>query len=244
MRKNAVITGGSGGIGQSCALRLAADGYSVVALYHSHEEAARTLEQKAEAAGLSLCALPCNVADPRDTERSFREIYRLYHHIDLLVCMAGISCVRLFQDTDEDTWQKILDVNLSVTYRCIRQVLPDMIQRRSGNIITVSSIWGEVGGSCEVAYSASKAGIIGLTKALAKEVGPSGIRVNCVSPGVIRTPMNAAFSADDLRALQEETPLERIGEPEDVAGTVSFLASDAASFITGQVLDISGGFVI
>ena len=244
MQKVAVVSGGNGGIGQSCCLRLASDGFSVISLYCHHEDRAKELMARAKEDHLDLRILPCNVADPQDTQRAFDEIHRLYHHVDLLVCAAGISLVQLFQDTDEENWQKVMETNLGGTYRCIRSVLPGMIERKSGCIITVSSIWGETGGSCEVAYSASKAGIIGLTKALAKEAGPSGIRVNCVSPGVIRTPMNAVFSAQEMEALRDETPLNRIGEPEDVADAVSFLASDAASFITGQVLGVSGGFVI
>ncbi len=164
--------------------------------------------------------------------------------IDLLVPAAGIAYQNLFQYTEEADYDRIMDTNVKGAYLYAKAVLPHMIARQSGSIIFLSSMWGETGASCEVVYSASKAAIIGLTKALAKEVGPSGVRINCISPGVIRTPMTTPLGEDTLNALAEETPLGRIGAPEEVADAVLFLAGAGASFITGQILGISGGLVI
>ena len=164
--------------------------------------------------------------------------------LDILVCNAGIAQQKLFGDLTNEDWKKIFTVNVEGVFYTIRAALPHMLHRKAGRIVTVSSMWGQVGGSCEVAYSASKAAVIGLTKALAKEIGPSGITVNCVAPGVIATEMNAGLSTEDLEALRNETPLESIGKPEDVAESIFFLASDAARFITGQTLAPNGGLII
>ena len=167
-----------------------------------------------------------------------------YGFIDTLVNNAGIAQQKLFTDLTDEDWQAMIDVNLGGTFRTCRAALPEMIRQKRGTIINISSMWGQVGASCEVAYSAAKAGVIGLTKALAKEVAPSGITVNCIAPGAIRTPMLDCFTEEDLAALAEETPVGRIGTPEDVAAACVFLASDGARFITGQVLGVNGGFVI
>ena len=167
-----------------------------------------------------------------------------FGHIDALVCSAGIARQELFTDVTPASWREILGVDLDGVFHCCQAVLPDMLRRKAGRIVTLSSMWGQVGGSCEVAYSAAKAGVIGLTKALAKELGPSGITVNCVAPGVIDTEMNRNLSLEDKAALAEETPLERIGTPRDVAETIWFLVSPAGDFLTGQVLAPNGGFVI
>ena len=157
---------------------------------------------------------------------------------------AGVALIRLFTDTDETSWDRLFDVNVKGAYHCLQAVLPGMISRQEGAVVNISSMWGEVGASCEAAYAASKAALIGLTKALAKELGPSGIRVNCVTPGTIDTEMNAELDEETRAALAEETPLCRLGEAEDVAKAVLFLAGEQASFITGQVLGVSGGYVI
>ncbi|MBQ6562829.1 MAG: 3-oxoacyl-ACP reductase FabG [Clostridia bacterium] len=245
MQKTAVVTGASGGIGRAISTRLAQEGYHVIGLYCHHRDSAvlssRDIPQNALG---QIDVMQCDLRDPSSVQHTFAEILRFYHHIDLLVCSHGVASIRLFSDTDEAEWDRILSVNLTGTYRAIYASLPDMISRKSGNIITVSSMWGEVGASCEVAYSASKAGIIGLTKALAKELGPSQIRVNCVSPGLIDTEMNQELTEETVKEMTEETPLGRIGTPQDVADAVAFLASSSASFITGQVIGISGGYLI
>ena len=245
MNKTAVVTGGSGGIGQAITLHLLRAGFQVIALYYTHEDAMLQLSKEALEKNLGhVHAMQCNLADSLSVSSTFSEIHRLYHHVDLLVCAQGVASIRLFTETDEEEWNRIININLTGTYRAVHAVLPEMISRKSGNIITISSMWGEVGASCEAAYSASKAGIIGLTKALAKELGPSGIRVNCVSPGVIDTSMNQDLSAETIQSLSDETPLERIGTADDVAEAVEVLASPKSSFITGQILGVSGGFII
>ena len=164
--------------------------------------------------------------------------------IGTLVNNAGIAQQKLFTDITDGDWENMLGVHLGGTFRCCRAALPEMLRRHSGSIINISSMWGQTGGSCEVHYSAAKAGVIGLTKALAKEVAPSGITVNCIAPGVIRTRMLDGFSEDELAALAEETPAGRLGTPGDVAGAAVFLAGEDARFITGQVLGVNGGFVV
>ena len=174
----------------------------------------------------------------------FGNITDTFGQPDVLINNAGVSSQQLFTDVTEEEYDRIMDTNLKGPFLCTKEVLPGMIYRKSGCIINISSMWGQVGGSCETIYSASKAGLIGLTKALAKEEGPSGIRVNCIAPGVIDTKMNAMHSEETMQALKEETPLERIGTPQDIANAALFLASDQASFITGQVLGVNGGMII
>ena len=172
------------------------------------------------------------------------DILRRYHRVDALVNNAAISKTGLFTDVSEAEWNEMFSVNVGGVFHCAQSVLPGMIARRHGAIVNVSSMWGQVGASCEVCYSATKAAVIGLTKALAQEVGPSGVRVNCVAPGVIDTDMNRALDEAALAALSDETPLGRIGTPEEVARTIFFLAGDGAAFITGQVIGVNGGFVV
>lgn len=244
MRKVAVITGGSRGIGRACVQAFARAGYSTVLLCRRATDAAEQLTQELRGEGFDCAWYQCDVADREQVEQTFTAIQKLYHRVDVLVNNAGVALIRLFTDTDEAAWEQVFEVNVKGTYRCTQAVLPGMIDRQSGAIINISSMWGEVGASCEVAYSASKAAVIGMTKALAKELGPSGIRVNCVSPGVIDTDMNAELDEETRQALAEETPLERLGTPENVANTVLFLAGEGAAFITGQVLGVSGGYII
>ena len=231
-----LITGGSRGIGASCVRKFAEAGDKVYFLYRSSHANAKALEEETGAVG--IC---CDVTDPAAVKEAFRNFL---DGVDVLVNNAGLAGFSLFQDLSEEDWQRILDVNLGGVFRCTKAALPKMIARGSGCVINLSSMWGQVGASCEVAYSAAKAGIIGLTKALAKEVGPSGIRVNCVAPGVIQTEMNALLSTETMAELAEETPLGRIGRAAEVAETVFWLASDQASFVTGQVIAPNGGFVI
>ena len=242
-RKIALVTGASGGIGGACAARLAGEGYTVLLHGSGHLSRARDRAASLCAQGYDAHAVGCDLGDAGDTQRMCGEILSLWHGIDALVCCAGVSYTGLLQEMTEEAWQRVISVNLTGVYRLCRAFLPGMVSRRRGAVVTVSSMWGRSGASCEAAYSAAKAGIIGLTQALAKEVGPSGVRVNCVAPGVIDTAMMAEHSSQTKRELAEETPLGRLGTPEDVAGAVSFLLSDVAAFITGQTLGVDGGFL-
>lgn len=233
----ALITGGAGGIGSAIARALAAEGYLPEICYLTSEAAAKAL-----AAELGGVALRCDVTDAESVRAMFAALEAGPGLPEVLVNNAGRAWRGLLQDMSDAEWRGVTSVALDGAFFCCREALPSMIRARRGSIINVSSVWGEVGGSCEAAYSAAKAGLIGLTKALAKEVGPSGVRVNCVAPGCIETAMLAEFSAADREAMAEDTPLGRIGTPEDVAQAVAFLASERASFITGQVLSVGGGF--
>ena len=244
MRKIALITGGSRGIGAACVRAFAEDGYAVAFLYNRSEAKAQSLVQTLRADDRDVSAYRCDLADPDQVKKVIADILRTYRRIDTLVNCAGIAHIGLFTDMTEDEWDHLFAVNVRSAFSVTRAVLPGMISVQKGSIVNVSSMWGEVGASCEVAYSATKAALIGMTKALAKEVGPSGVRVNCVTPGVIDTDMNAQLTEDDRAALSDETPLGRIGEAAEVAKTILFLCSEGASFITGQIVGVSGGLVI
>lgn len=235
--QSVLITGGSRGIGAACVRAFAARGCRVAFLYIRSDEAAALLS--AETGALAVKA---DVADRDAVFAAVARVAEVNGSIDCLVNNAGIAQFRLFTDITPEEWKKMLDVNLGGVFHCTQAVLPQMIREKYGRIINLSSIWGLTGASCEVHYSAAKAGIIGLTRALAKELGPSGITVNCVAPGVIETEMNAALDADTRAALCEETPLESIGRPEDIARAVLYFAE--APFVTGQVLSPNGGIVI
>ena len=244
MRRIALISGGSRGIGAACVRAFAQDGYAVVFLYNRSAGKAETLVQALRSEGRDVTAYPCDVSDPQQVAATVADILCTFRRIDVLVNCAGIAHIGLFTDMTEDEWDRLFAVNVRSAFSLTKAVLPGMISARKGSIVNVSSMWGEVGASCEVAYSATKAALIGLTKALAKEVGPSGVRVNCVTPGVIDTDMNAQLTEDDRAALADETPLGHIGSPEEVAKAILFLCGEDASFITGQVLGVSGGLVI
>lgn len=239
MAKTALVTGGTGGIGEAICRSLAADGYVVLVNYFHSKEKAKALSEE-------IGGLPSgfDVSDKNAVACAVSEIERSCGKIDLLVNNAGVSEIELFTHITAETADNILNINLRGTLNCTRSVLPGMIRNKSGCIVNISSMWGQCGASCEVDYSASKAGILGFTKALAKEVGPSGIRVNCVSPGFIMTEMNRRFSDEELEAIREEIPLGIFGEPSHIADAVSFLASEKAAFITGQNLAVNGGMVI
>ncbi len=235
----ALVTGASRGIGAAIARQLAADGYTVMVHYHQHQAEAQAL---ADAIGGAAYGADLGVFSEIDA--MIDEILCRYGSIDLLVNNGGISLTGLYQHISDAEGMRVFAVNVGGAMHCSKRVLPGMLAKHSGRIINISSIWGEVGAACEVHYSASKAALIGFTKALAKEVGPSGITVNCITPGVIDTAMNAMHDPQTMAALAEETPLQRIGTPEEVALAVSFLASASAGFITGQILGVNGGFGI
>lgn len=242
--KTVLITGSSQGIGAACARRFAVGGYHVMIQYHTHKNEAEALCRELCKAGCNAAAFCADIADPLQAEALVHKTLETFGDIDVLVNNAGIALNKMFCDTTDDDWSRILSVNLMGSIYTTRAALPAMVHKKAGHIVNLSSIWGMVGASCEVAYSASKAAIIGFTKALAKELGPSGILVNCVAPGVIQTPMNAALDEETLEALKEETPLMKLGTPEDVAEAVYFLANENNRFITGQVLSPGGGIVM
>lgn len=244
MPKVALITGASRGIGRATALRLAKDGYIVAMNYCTNERAAVQAAQVLSAFDKDGILCRADVTDEAAVRAMVKAVEDTYGHIDLLVNNAGIAEQALFTDLTAAQWKRMMDVHVNGAFYTCSAVLPSMIRRKSGCIVNIASMWGQTGASCEVHYSTAKAALIGMTKALAKEVGPSGIRVNCVSPGAVETDMMAGFSAEDKNAIAEETPLCRLAKAEEIASAVSFLASEDASFITGQVLAVNGGLVI
>lgn len=239
MNKVALVTGGSRGIGREICRVLARDGWRVAVNYNHSAEAAQAL-----AAEINGIAVGGDVASPAEVDAIFTKIRAELGEVSLLVNNAGIGEYGLFTDLSFERWNELIGTNLTGAFNCCKAAIPPMVREKSGCIINIASMWGEVGASCEAAYSVTKAGLIGMTKALAKELGPSGIRVNAVSPGCIETDMMARFSPAEREALADETPLGVIGQPCDAAEAVAFLASDKARFITGQVLGVNGGFVI
>ena len=230
---NVVITGGSRGIGAAAVELFAARGDRVTFLYEKNHAAAKAVADKTGAA-----AICCDVADGEAVNRAFSQI----GDVDILVCNAGTMYFGLLSQMAEDEWNRLFAVNVGGIYHCVNAAMPSFLKTHRGSIVTVASMWGQVGASCEAAYSATKGAVIALTKALAKELGPSGIRVNCVAPGVILTDMCANVAPDILAGMAEEAPLGRNGMPMDVAKAIAYLAD--AEFVTGQVLGVSGGYVI
>ena len=230
---NVVITGGSRGIGAAAVELFAAKGHAVYFFYANNVEAARAVAERTGAV-----AIQCDVSDGAAVRAAFAKI----PDVDILICNAGIAHYGLMSMMAEADWDRLFDVNVKGIYHCVNAAMPAFLNKQHGCIITVSSMWGRVGASCEAAYSATKGAVIALTKALAKELGPSGIRVNCVAPGVILTDMCAGFDDDTLSSLAEETPIGRNGNPMDVAKAMAYLAE--ADFVTGHILNVDGGFAI
>lgn len=239
MARTVMITGASRGIGRECAAAFAKAGYNVAAIYRSSSEAALSLKEET---GCEI--FRCDVADNAMVHKTAEEIIARFGCIDVLINNAGIAEQALFSDITEQMWDNMFNVNVKSIYSCTHAVLPYMIHEKYGRIINISSMWGQVGASCEVHYSAAKAAVIGFTKALAKETGLSGITVNCIAPGVIDTDMNAHLDEETMGYLKEETPVNRIGSSADIARTALFLADEKADFITGQIIGVNGGFII
>ncbi|MBP1565804.1 MAG: 3-oxoacyl-ACP reductase FabG [Oscillospiraceae bacterium] len=239
LAKTVLITGASRGIGAATAEIFADNGYNVIINYNKNHERAKQIASKT---GGNL--IQADVSDIAQTEKMIDSIISEYGKIDVLVNNAGISVTGTFDSISDEDARRLFDVNIFGTFNCTKLVLPHMLRRKYGKIINVSSMWGQVGASCEVHYSASKAAVIGFTKALAKEVGPSGITVNCVSPGFISTDMTACYTKEEVNAICEEIPVGRTGSPYEVAQAVFYLASEQATYITGQVLGINGGMIV
>lgn len=242
--KYALITGASGGIGAATARAFAQAGYGVAIHAHRSVDKLHALAQELSALSVPVLEVCADLSDPVQAKTMVDNVLEKFCQLDILVCCSGLSHVGLVTDIDPQQWKTLFGVNVDGMHYCCQAVLPHMVHRKEGCILTVSSMWGQVGASCEVAYSATKGAVITYTKALAQEVGPSNIRVNCIAPGVIATEMNAHLSPEDLEALADEAPLGRIGTPEECAACALFLASEGASFVTGQVLAPNGGLVI
>ncbi len=242
--KTILITGASRGIGAQTAKLFAQNGYRVIINYCHSQKNADMLCKELKENGADVISYKADVSNPSQVSAMFGHIEEYFGGVSVLVNNAGIAQTKLFTDITDNDWNRMISTNLSSAFYCCRAALPYMIHQKYGRIINISSMWGQVGGSCEVHYSAAKAGIIGLTKALAMEEGLSGITVNCIAPGVIRTDMTSNLSNEDFRTLAEETPTGTIGTPEDIARTILFLADEKSSFITGQVIGVNGGFVV
>lgn len=243
-KKTVLITGGSKGIGKAMTEVFAEEGYNVLTNFNKSEKSAEELYRSLKAKGLSVEKYKADVTDRKQVKSMVEYCLDKFKKIDILINNAGIAQDKLFTDITDDDWDTMINTNLKSVYYCSQEVLKTMIYEKSGKIINISSIWGLVGASCEVHYSVSKAGVIGLTKSLAKELGPSNIQVNCIAPGVIETDMLCDCSEETLNDLRQNTPLMRLGNAKDIANCALFLASDHSDFITGQVISPNGGFIV
>ncbi len=242
MQKVAIVTGGSRGIGRAIVDSLARKGIKVIANYNQSEEKAKQLQENLEKENIHIDIIKADVSKREEVKNMVDMVIKKYGKIDVLINNAGISQEKLFQDITDEDWEHVMKVNLYSAFCATQEVLPYMLSQKSGCIINISSIYGIIGGSCAVSYSATKAGMDGMTKALAKELGPSNIRVNSIAPGWIDTDMNKQYTEEDINQVKEETPLERIGKPEDIAKCARWLVED--TFTTGQVISINGGWGI
>ncbi len=241
--KTVLITGSARGIGAATAALFADSGYNVVINYNTSKAEASALCNTLKENGCSVIAVKADVSKADEVEVLFSEAEKAFNGVDILVNNAGIAQQKLFTDITMQDYDRMFDCNVKSVFNCCQRALPHMIHNKYGRIINISSMWGVAGASCEVHYSASKAAVIGMTKALAREVAPSGITVNCIAPGVIDTPMNKGFDEETMNCLKDETPVGRIGSPEEVAKAVKFFSESDSGFITGQVLAIDGGFI-
>lgn len=244
MEQIALVTGSSRGIGRAVAAELARKGWAVCVNYRVQQDCAEELVRQLESEGCRAMAVQADVSDRAQVNAMVRRVEEAFGPVSLLVNNAGIAGQALFQEITDELWHRYFSVNVDGAFHTIQAVLPHMLHEHAGCIVNVSSIWGQRGASCEVTYSCTKAALIGLTRSLAAELAPTQIRVNCVAPGVIRTDMLDALPAEVLPQLAQETPLGRLGTPEDIAHAVAFLASEQANFITGQVLTCDGGFIL
>ena len=242
MEKVAIITGASRGIGREIAKQLAKNNIQVIANYNHSEKEAIQLKQELEKEDIIIDIVKADVSKREEVKKLVQFTLEKYHKIDILINNAGISEYKMFTDETDEDWDRVINTNLYSAFVMTQEVIPNMIHHKNGCIINISSIWGMVGASLEVLYSISKAGMNGMTKALAKELGPSNIRVNAIAPGLINTDMNANLSEEEIKQLEEETPLGRIGKPQDVAKCVKWLVED--NFTTGQIISVNGGWVI
>lgn len=244
MNKTAVITGASKGIGAAIAILFSRKGYNVVLNYNQSFQSVKLLSSSLSGQGYSVLTIKADVSNKLETDFLINETVSKFGSVDVLINNAGISISGPINELDIHDSDRIFDVNLKGVYNCCKSAVNQMVSQKSGKIINISSMWGQVGASCEVAYSAAKAGVIGLTKALAKELAPSGITVNAIAPGIIDTSMNSGLTVEEIDQFVKNVPLGRIGTPDDIAAASLFLASDDADYITGQVLGVNGGYVI
>lgn len=240
--KTVIITGGSRGIGAEIVKQLAKENYHIVLNYRQSEERAKKIQEELKKQGITIEIFKADVSKREEVKKLVDFTLEKFENIDILINNAGISQVKLFTEITDEDWNKMIQNNLNSAFYCSQEVLPTMLKNKSGCIINISSIWGMVGGSCEVHYSVAKAGIDGMTKALAKELGPSHIRVNSIAPGIINTDMNTEYSKEELEEIKKEIPLEKIGSTMDIAKCVKWLIED--EYTTGQVISPNGGWVI
>ena len=242
LNKVIIVTGGSRGIGAEIVKELARENYNIVLNYNKSEEQAKTIQQHLLQEGKKIEIFRADVSKREDVKQLIQFTLEKYHKIDVLINNAGFAQEKLFTDITDEDWNSMLQNNLNSVFYCTQEALPIMINNKSGCIVNISSIWGITGGSCEVAYSTAKAAVNGLTKSLAKEIGPSNIRVNSIAPGIIDTQMNKYLTSKELKEIEEEIPLERIGRPEDISRCIKWLIED--NYTTGQIISINGGWYI